>query len=848
MAEIVVNGQKFKIKGNEPTPKEQLAIDTYIGAKQLKQGNKDGLSFDEELEFQLTPDEILSDAQKGKYNKDTESFLKSPSFKRIVAEVGLSIAGGLAGAAMAPFSGGSSLALTATMAARVARLARPLLNISSKTVGKIGRATAGAAAGGGVGAAISQTFDPRESIVKEVARGAFQGGFGEVLGYGLAGGLAKVYNKVTTKGLHTISGAREASKVIERDKEFFKYLKEADEGKEVPKNVFEKGFKTKSELPLTGEQLQILKDPKLRKEIIQNIKDKRGTEFFADIEKANITPGVMTQNSTIDLMEGIAASAIAGSGSIRAAQEMGKQSVMEGIDAFTDVALRGLGDVDDTGYAVGVLLNESANANKQLFMGTKARLWDDLGNKVDQLIKRADGTYDPNYDIILGGPNAAPKIQAYDARFQKVLPASNIEDYALKTLEDLKNAKIDDPDITKMLGQVLALGNRTNYNALRRQYSFLGAQKFQGEAQSVQAELLKRMEALLSDAPLPPALMKEAKVVKEFTRMGTRSFNNKLMNNILTTDRGQEALYKQIVAANKPDYTKYFMDIIDRKVQLPNGKMYPLFQNANEVKDGLRGQFLKNFFNASQKEVGQYNVLDAAQAAKFLRQHKHILDDPNFLTASQKKNLDDYAKALKFTTGKVTAPGAAGEGTGKIFIQLKQAGAVTQIGGLLLGGGGYIDPGSAAFFVLAPYGVAKAFSSPAITRLLIDGLGGKGKTIDSFAKYNRFMTQLSSGLVGQGFVGAEDAKAVLDDIQANKDKYDKFFETGVFDGPVFRDSRPEEAPALETEEEIRRKQQAQRRPDIPLPEVVPANLPITGTGEQTPQDRAQLAQALNLFG
>ena len=273
-----------------------------------------------------------------------------------------------------------------------------------------------------------------------------------------------------------------------------------------------------------------------------------------------------------------------------------------------------------------------------------------------------------------------------------------------------------------------------------------------------------------------------------------------------------------------------------------------VFQNADAVKEGLRGQFLKNFFNASQKEVGQYNVLDAAQAAKFLRQHKHILDDPNFLTASQKKNLDDYAKALKFTTGKVTAPGAAGEGTGKIFIQLKQAVAVTQIGGVLLGGGGYIDPASAAFFVLAPYGVARAFSSPTITKMLIEGLGGKGKTIDSFAKYNRFMTQLSSGLVGQGFVGAEDAKAVLDDIQANKDKYDKFFETGVFDGPVFRDSRPEEAPALETEEEIRRKQQAQRRPDIPLPEVAPTNLPITGTGEQTPQDRAQLAQALNLFG
>ena len=45
----------------------------------------------------ITPEDVLSDAQKGKYNKDTESFLSSPDFMRIVTEVGLSIAGGIAG-------------------------------------------------------------------------------------------------------------------------------------------------------------------------------------------------------------------------------------------------------------------------------------------------------------------------------------------------------------------------------------------------------------------------------------------------------------------------------------------------------------------------------------------------------------------------------------------------------------------------------------------------------------------------------------------------------------------------------------------------------------------------------
>ena len=133
MGEIVVAGQTFEIKGDNPTPQEQVAIDTFLQARNLDDEQTGIADIDDGRVF-LTPDQILTEAQKGKYNKDTESFLASPTFKRIVTEVGLSIAGGIAGAALAPLSGGSSLALTATMAARVARLARPLINISNAQV------------------------------------------------------------------------------------------------------------------------------------------------------------------------------------------------------------------------------------------------------------------------------------------------------------------------------------------------------------------------------------------------------------------------------------------------------------------------------------------------------------------------------------------------------------------------------------------------------------------------------------------------------------------------------------------------------------------------------------------
>ena len=88
MAEIVQGGQTFEIKGDEPTPQEQIAIDTFLKARNLDDEMTGIQDIDEGRVF-ITPEDVLSEAEKGKYNKDTETFLSSPTFKRIVTEVGL---------------------------------------------------------------------------------------------------------------------------------------------------------------------------------------------------------------------------------------------------------------------------------------------------------------------------------------------------------------------------------------------------------------------------------------------------------------------------------------------------------------------------------------------------------------------------------------------------------------------------------------------------------------------------------------------------------------------------------------------------------------------------------------
>lgn len=63
-----------------------------------------------------------------------------------------------------------------------------------------------------------------------------------------------------------------------------------------------------------------------------------------------------------------------------------------------------------------------------------------------------------------------------------------------------------------------------------------------------------------------------------------------------------------------------------------------------------------------------------------------------------------------------------GEGTGKIFIQLKQAGAITEAAGLLLGGAGVVNPVAAGTIVLGPAALGRIMTNPRAIRWLTTGL------------------------------------------------------------------------------------------------------------------------------
>jgi len=891
MAEIVVQGNTFKIKGTEPTPKEQVAIDSVLAAKGAA-GEDGGLSFDDEMKLMITPEDVLSDAQKGKYNKDTESFLASPDFMRIVTEVGLSIAGGIAGVAAAPFTGGSSLVGTGLLAARVARIARPLLNLSKNKQRLIGGVT-GAGLGGGAGAAISQTFDPKESIVREVARGTAQGAFGELLGFGMAGGLAKVYNKVTGLSIKTIDGAQDVIKGIDVDKKFYKEIVKVKETGKLPsketldnlvgKNLSPKELKTAT--VLTPTQRTILESKDLVDEVYDSAQ-KANPDFFNykkglfgkagkyAFEKANIIAGKLTQQPGVELASSLSAASIGGAGFIRSSEGFGRLMTIESIDNFTKVLTKDLPKIDYDIAADGVtaFLQSQIRGGREIFESTKDKLYTDLYKKVDDVILRSDGTYDPAFNVQINTEKVLPKIKVYNSREGIYQEKDNLFKYINKVAGD--NARgVQDEQITAITSMVQRMGNETDYSNFARIYSAIGKMRVAGTpADAVKANVRQRMEAMLANSPLPASVNKARRIATDFNRLGNEAFQGKVVSDLLKTDFGQERLYKNIIGAGKPSYFRAFQESIEagtNKIKV-GGKKYNLFSGKVKLANGvvpdstaiqgaLQGQFFKDFLRSTVNKEGQYFKLDSRKAEKFLSDYKWLMgDDPitgkpvGFLAQSQIKGIKDYVKRISAVEGKIKPPGAGGT-SGDMLVQMKQAGAISQIVGVVGFGTGTIDPGAATFFVVGPAALAYAMSRPATTKALMNGLGKGNKGIDSYQGLTRYIGQLGSALVSEGIVGPAEAKAAIDKVEGNKEAYEQYFKTGIMPGaPAKREFDPENAPAIEIDpylqSGIKRQGSGQRTgsivqsgSNVPLPNVQPSNLPMGG------QSNLELAQALNLF-
>ena len=229
-----------------------------------------------------------------------ETYLRSPEFKRLALE----ITGGVAGAMVAPqFAASIGLSKAVT-------IARPALQqLITRMIG--------AGAGEGTGAAISQFFDPKESVVREVLRAAAQG----ITGEGLGAVINKAIAKVLGKNKKLIDGAEDAVRTIAQQKE------------------------------------KIIKYP-----------DSYSKRIREAVKTGELTPALIQEGQTIDMAENIAELSLIGSGGIRTTREGAEIIATSAMDDFAK-QLKIVADDVEMGNLFQKLLKEDLDLFKSVNKG-----------------------------------------------------------------------------------------------------------------------------------------------------------------------------------------------------------------------------------------------------------------------------------------------------------------------------------------------------------------------------------------------------------------------------------------------------------------------------------------------
>mgnify|MGYP001497323498 FL=1 len=238
-------------------------------------------------------------------SKAVEEYLSSPAFGRLVLEVG----GGLLGTAFAP-----QIALPVYIG-RAAAFVRPALQ-------QVVTRMSGAGIGEAGGALVSQSFDPRESVSKEMLRAFVTGATAE----GVGTIATKTIGKVLGKNKKLIDGAEEAVETIEQQ----------------------------------------------RKKILSNPKDY--DQKVRDATKNGIlTPGLLQEGQLVDLLENLSELSLFGGGSVRYAREGAETLASSGITDYVK-SLRNVGDLEDLGNLYQKTLADDLTSFKRASNRKYARL------------------------------------------------------------------------------------------------------------------------------------------------------------------------------------------------------------------------------------------------------------------------------------------------------------------------------------------------------------------------------------------------------------------------------------------------------------------------------------------
>ncbi len=791
MGKINVKGLGVvEIEGDKPTQQEANDI-----KKALTTLNTEGIS------------NAVGDEEAQKYSEGS-------SFGRILTEVGGSILGSIAG-------GGFTLP---GLVRQVGMRSMPFLKALAK-------ASAASGAGGGAGAVVAQTFDPKEDIVKEIARAAGEGALGEAVGAPLAIKAAPIIGKILSKPrqfAETIKGSDIAEESLKNKSYEILY------GKETAENLAKLS---------PGNQAKALKDLVPDDEVIKKYMRKNNIDKndFDELRRSAIeaqkglTPAFKTNNQGINIAETIISKSILG-GSGYAAR------------------YRALKDIGDrVAYDAVQELTEGSLAQNKAEVGT---MFLNMFNNADQLFRTASDSMYKKVDNLLGAANTKPALSI----FQKAGTRNSLSETVAKLQENIKTGlgsgrrnpireTVDDlaSDLQKISDPTAGNG-LVSYQQLAKIRSDVAAQRQILKTQGVPKDdlfqlenIIKTMDDMMSPdflrkSGLNPKAAEALENAKEFYEEGMNVFQRGTTVALLakgareTADLGQ--VFKSITDGEKTLLLGRVLNEIDQLPKLTQNKAFKdVFGNAittteaKGLKDSLRGHYLQNMLAKSispQEQFGQF--YDINKFTKAINNNMETLK-VLFPDAGDIKKIDDLKTTLGFAQGRISDIGSV---PGGVLIQLKQAGAAGQ---LLQYGGGLLSPANVAVggaaaaggivpalgVLIAPKYIGKAMLDPKFQELAFKTtIKEVGEKTNTPKRMQSLYNQMLGRLVTLGIIPEAEAKDVKDGLQNYLDAVEQKRESSA----------------------------------VPLPNVQPSNFPVIpqGSTAQAPSgSNTQMAQALNLF-
>jgi len=754
----------------------------------------------------------------------TESFMTGPKFGRILTEVGLAIGGSIA-------TGGLALP---GLALRAGMLARPFLT-------QLAKSSIAAGVGGGTGAAVAQTFDPKEDVIKEILRASTEGALGEAIGA-----------PVVIKGGQLVSkllGAR-------TPKEFNSLLEGAE--------AAEKSLQDKSLRIL--ELKKIIDDPKSSavavrqaKKVFENLGSAKQQQTIIDsakeIAEGGLTPGVKSSNRTLEIIENIAQKSLIGGGAIsrryEAASNIGNLVAKDVLDNFKVTA-----DEAD----LGRMFFESLGNAQGAFNVTKNKMY----QRVDDILA------------------------ASETKTARVIP---VEDPLKKASEEIREIYSEGriPEILNdtlriMDGNILNRGGKYTFSELQKLRQQLVENRFdlKGNQTNIRAvdTILKEVDNLFKSKNVPQAAATALKEANDFFRAGQDVFNRGILSRIIKNSvdgsidgkdaKALQQVFKTIAGGDNVSSTKQLFREIDamtgknipaegpfkalnKLIDPDTGKPLLTLKDAEELKQAFRGQYITNALRASESggQFGKY--YDAKIFANQLEKGEQKLKKFLF-QGDNAKQIDDLVNTLNFAQGDLSRLTGL---PGGIFIQMKQAGAAGSVlqmmspaavtGGQLGAAGlaaGFLGAMPAITILAAPAIATKVLLSPKFNNLMFR------KPIEAIVKATNMGKDEFLSLST-----AEQKRILADDVVQNKINrsmnliYRQLVGNMFTDGLITKQERDDKLAEINGFEKGANVIEQQSKAQMPLPQnVQKSNFPVIQTGggaAPTAGSSAQQALALD---